>query len=85
MFQMPECSRVSYSIVVVLLHQMPNRQHTSSLCHGAMLAHSSGIGVRHALVGELKTLRLFEYIRETNSKNKIETKLSFRFYKPFQS
>ena len=52
MFQMPECSQVSYSIVVVMLRQMPNRQCISSLCLGAMLAHSYGVGVRHAFVGE---------------------------------
>ena len=34
--------------------QMPNRQCTSLLCLGAMLAHShsSGVGVRHAFVVE---------------------------------
>ena len=52
MFQMPECSQVSYSIVMVMLRQMTNRQRTSSLCLGAMWAHSSGVGVRHAFVGE---------------------------------
>ena len=52
MFQMPECSQVSYSIVVVMLRQMPYRQCTSLLRLGAMLAHCSGVGVRHAFVGE---------------------------------
>ena len=37
MFQLPECSQVSYSIVEVLLRQMLNHQYTSSLCLGAML------------------------------------------------
>jgi len=49
---MPECSQVSYSIVVVMLREMPNRQRTSSLCLGAMLVHSSGVGVHHVFVGE---------------------------------
>ena len=31
---------------------MPNRQYTSLLCLGAVLAHSSGAGVRHAFVVE---------------------------------
>ena len=49
---MPVCSQVSYSIVVVMRRQMPNRQCTSSLCLGVMLAHSSGVGVSHAFMGE---------------------------------
>ena len=38
--------------VVVMLRQMPNRKCTSSLCLVAMLAHSSGVGLRHAFVVE---------------------------------
>ena len=52
MFQMHEYSQVIHSILVVLLRQMPNRQYTSWLCLGAMLAHSSGVGVRHVFVVE---------------------------------
>ena len=52
MFQMQEYSQVIHSIVMVLLRQMPNCQYTSLLCLGAMLAHSCGVGVRHAFVFE---------------------------------
>ena len=52
MFLMHECSQVIHSIVVVLLRQMPNRQHTSLLCRGAVLALSSAVGVRQAFVVE---------------------------------
>ena len=49
---MHECSQVIHSIVMVLLRQMPNRQYTSLLCLGAVLAHSSGVGVRHVFMVE---------------------------------
>ena len=52
MLQMHEWSHVIQSIVVMLLRQMSNRQYTSLLYLGAMLAHSSGVGFRHAFVVE---------------------------------
>ena len=45
MSRMHDCSQVIHSTVEVLLRQMPNHQ-----C--AVLAHSSGVGVRHAFVVE---------------------------------
>ena len=45
-------SHVIHSTVEVLLRQMSNHQYISSLCLGAMLAHSSGVGVRHAFMVE---------------------------------
>ena len=44
---MHECSEVVHSTVAVLLRQMLNHQHTSLSYLGAVLAHSSGIDVRH--------------------------------------
>ena len=52
MSRMYECSQVVYSTVEVLLRRMPKHQHTSLSCLGAVLAHSYGIGVRHAFVVE---------------------------------
>ncbi len=52
MSRMQERSQVIHSTVDVLLRQMPNHQCTSLLCLGAVLAHSSGVGVRHAFLVE---------------------------------
>ena len=52
MSRMHECSQVIHSTVEMLLRQMPNHQYTSFLWLGAVLAHRSGVGVRHAFVVE---------------------------------
>ena len=49
---MHECSHVIHITVEMLLRQMPHHQYTSLVCLGAVLAHSSGVGVRHAFLVE---------------------------------
>ena len=61
--QMHKCSQVIHSIFVVLLSQMPNRQcYTSLLCLGAVLAHSSGVGIHQAFIVEHVLLTMLNKI-----------------------
>jgi len=49
---MHECSQTVQSIVGALLCEMQSRKSALFLCLGKVLTHSSGVGVRQAVVVE---------------------------------